>query len=93
MHVEEVKRWYPYLEVQSILEVEPIGSRLVAEITGAQPLTFDGLTEDKQQDMIRSAGFNRNWFQLWLTHKIETLSIELDDISTDAGFVEEFLNA
>ena len=93
MHVEEVKKLYPYLEVQSILEVEPIGSRLISEITGAQPLTFDGLTEDEQQNLIMSAGSNRNWFQLWLTHKVEALSIERDDISTDAGLVEDFLNA
>ena len=35
--VDALKGSYPYLELQSILDVEPVGSQLVADFTGWQP--------------------------------------------------------
>ena len=81
------------MKVLSILEVEPIGSQLVAELTGQEPQAFVGLTEDQQQQIIDAAGFDRNWFELWLRAKVESLAIDLGSVSTATGVVDEFLTA
>lgn len=94
LHVECLKKSYPYLNVLSILEVEPIGSQLIAGVTGRQPREY-GKFSDEERDQIMSKLEQRppNWFELWLTLKVESLAFELGDVSTDAGLVEEFLNA
>lgn len=94
LHVENLKKSYPYLNVLSILEVEPIGSQLIAGITGWQAREY-GKFSDEERDQIMSKLAQRpsNWFELWLTLKVESLAFEFGDISTDAGLVEEFLNA
>lgn len=93
LHVERLKESYPYLEVVSMLEVEPIGSQLVTELIGGQPRSFDELKKEERQRLLRSAGVNRNWFDLWLRQKVESVSIELESISTKTGLVKKFLNA
>ena len=92
-HVEQLKKTIPYLEPLSILEVEPVGSQLIAEFTGWRPQEFRQLDEEQQRHVIQSAGASRNWFELWLRAKTESLSVELDTISTPTGLVETFLNA
>ena len=91
--VDALKGSYPYLELQSILDVEPLGSQLVAEFTGWQPQPFSSLTEEQQQQALKSAGLERNWFDIWLRAKVESLTIDLGDVSTDTGLVEAFLTA
>lgn len=92
-HVERLKREFPYLELVSMLDIEPIGGQFITEFTGWPPRSFDEFTEAEQQTVVDSAGTQENWFRLWLKVKIESLYIELGDVSTEAGLVEEFLNA
>lgn len=92
-HVEQLKEKYPYLELLSMLEIEPVGSQLIAEFTGWPPQQFDTLSMEQKNDLFRVAGTRENWFEEWLKAKVESLYIELGDVSTDAGLVEEFLNA
>ncbi len=93
LHVEDLKRLYPYLEVLSIFDVEPIGSQLIAEILGGRPREFNELSKEDQRAALCSAGRSKNWFDLWLTQMLEFQSTELDTMSTDTGLVERFLNA
>ena len=93
LHVEQLKKSYPYLEVMSMLEIESIGRQLVAEFTGGTSKRFEDFTEDEQQHILSSAGYERNWFELWLKQKVESFYTELESVSTDTGFVERFLNA
>ena len=92
-HVQELKKEYPYLELSSILEVDQIGSQLITEFTGWTPKPFADFDDGEQKQIIELARLNRNWFELWLYAKIEYLVIELGDVSTDKGLVEQFLEA
>ena len=93
LHVRRLKESYPYLDILSILEVEPIGSQLYAELTGQAPQRFSDLTEDQRQQAIDSAGLEQNWFRLWLTSKVESLAIDLGTVATATGVVDSFLTA
>ena len=93
-HVKRLKKSYPYLNVLSILEVEPIGSELIAGVTGWQPREFGKFSDEEREHIMgKLEQRSPNWFELWLTLKVESLAFELGDVSTDAGLVEEFLNA
>ena len=91
--VNELNKAYPYLEFLSILEIERVGRMLITEFTGQEPRNFSDFTEDERQQIIRVAGRDRNWFELWLTAKIESLAEDLDTMSTRLGLVEKFLYA
>ena len=93
LHVKRLKESFSYLEVLSILEIEPFGSGLVADFTGRQARAFHMLTEEQQQQTINSAGYDRNWFELWLRAKVESLAIDLGSVWTETGLVDEFLTA
>ena len=92
-HVCKLKNSYPYLELVSILEVEPIGSQLIAEFTGRSPKKFDDFTNEEKKQIVLAIGTNQNWFEVWLTAKAESLLIEFGTVSTNAGIVEKFLSA
>ena len=55
-YVEHLKQLYPYLEIRSMLETEPTGSMLVAELTGGATRSFVELDEYERQRLIDSAG-------------------------------------
>ena len=93
LHVKRAKQEYPYLEIRSILECEPIGSQLVSEFTTHKPQAFLDLTPDQQLEIIDAAGLDHNWFDLWLRAKIESLLIELGSVWTASGVVESYLTA
>ena len=93
VHVEKLKKSYPYLELVSLLEIDRIGSQLVAEFLLGDPREFAELTEEERRRVLDSAGSTNNWFDLWLTHKVMDMSVELDTISTKKGFVKRFLDA
>ena len=93
MHAEQLKSSYPYLRIRSLLELEEIGSRFIAEFSGGSQREFIDLTEEEQNQVIESAGRTKNWFELWLRQKIESLHIELGSVATEARTVEEFLEA
>ena len=92
-HVQELKEEYPYLELLSIVEVEPIGSRLITGFTGWSPKPFTAFDDGEQQEIIGLAGKDRNWFEDWLNAKLEYFDMELGDVSTDNGFAKHFLEA
>ncbi len=92
-HVEDLKQTYPYLELRSILEVDRIGSKFVAEFTGTSPRRFDELDEEERAEVIRAAGTDRNWFELWLKLLAETLYVELGSVLTTTKTVEAFLES
>jgi hypothetical protein len=79
--------------VQSILEVEPVGSQLIAELAGGGPRAFKTLSGDEQEAVVKRAGRDKNWFRLWLKHKAETTYRDLGSVSTQRGIFERLLEA
>ena len=92
-HVNKLKKDFPYLDVHSILDVEPIGSEIINEITARPPQRFEDFEEEDQQDILRNVGNSRNWFDLWLNRKVKHHSEEIGDVSTPKGFVKTFSDA
>ena len=92
-HADRLKSSYPYLDVLSILDVEPVGSRLINELTGKALKRFANFDEDEQQEILMSMSGNRNWFELWLTQIVEHYFEEGWSTSTSGGFVDKFLSA
>lgn len=91
LHAEHLKKSYPYLDIQSILELETVGRQLVGELATGLPRELRELSIDEREDLIKSAGTRRNWFELWLRQKAEAFRVELGTVDTKAGFVERFL--
>ena len=91
-HAYCLKTQYPYLEIHSMLEVEPIGSVLIGEITGRAPRRFAELEEDEQEAIIKTS-HTGNWFEMWLRAKAEDHLIETGSVSTKSKVVETFLSA
>jgi len=91
-HVRGLQQAYPYLSLSSMLEVEPIGSQLIAEHTGESRL-FASLTKVQQLDVIDKVGAEQNWFHVWLKQKSEATFRELGSVATASGAVETFLRA
>jgi len=82
---------FPYLGAQSLLEIEPIGSQLIAEFTGGSPRAYATLTTPEQEEVIRKAGTNRNWFLLWLKLKAEATYRDLGSVATKQGEFQRLL--
>lgn len=92
-HAEYLKKEYSYLELQSLLDIEPIGRGMIAELTPFRPQPFSEYSEEDQREIISRMGRNQNWFELWLTQKVEALNQDLGTLTTDNGFVEKFMAA
>ena len=92
-HANDLKDAFPYLDLHSILDVEPIGSALINELTGKTVKRFQDFNENEQLEIVSTVGTTRNWFDLWLTRMVEHHSTEIEDISTDKGVVQKFLDA
>ena len=90
LHAAALQKSYPYLEIQSLLDVEPIGPRLVGELLGRAPQRYASLTPAEQERAKNDAG-EQNWFLLWLTHQAEVLYVELGSITTPLGAFERLL--
>ena len=54
--------------------------------------SFDELSIDQQNMVISKAG-DRNWFWMWLKHKAELLSEDVDTLTTSLGSIEHLLRA
>lgn len=93
LHAAELQERYPYLEIQSLLEVEPIGKQLVGELLVRAPQRYASLTPEEQERVKNNAGREQNWFLLWLTHQAEALYVELGSITTGLGAFEQLLEA
>jgi len=89
----ELQAAFPYLDVRSILEVEPIGSQLVSEFLGGVPRAYTNLALEEQERVRDAAGSNKNWFRLWLKQKAEALFLELGSVKTPLGAFENLLEA
>ena len=90
----ELKKSYEYLDLLSILEIEHLGGIFISEITSRPDKEFDDFDEEEREDILRS--FNekpQNWFQFWLTRKIDMHSIDLGPMFTVKGYVGKLLNA
>lgn len=81
----------PYLQVDSILEAEPVGKRIISEFIGGGPRRLSSLGSDERQRLLDRAKRGENWFRLWLTHMAEILYTELDSIDTDSGVFKRFM--
>ena len=90
-HAAALNDSYPYLEVLSILEVESVGSDLISSLTGRPTKRFKEFEEQEQKDIVRDLGTGQNWFDLWLTEKLERHYFELGGMSTRKGLVNKFL--
>lgn len=88
---EDFKTLFPYLEIQSVLEIDQIGSDFIAELAGIPGRQFDQLTDDQRRMLVDPAKIGTNWFELWLRLKAESLHADLDSISTQSGSLESFL--
>ena len=86
-----LKKEFPYLEVQSILEVERVGREIVGVLTSGAPRNFDELPANLQNWLTDPSSPNRNWFELWLIQMAEALHEDLDSIRTKAGLFEQLL--
>ena len=91
-HANKLKGDFPYLDIQSILDVEPIGAEIINGLTGIPSRRFQDFEEEEQEQILRDM-WGQNWFDLWLTQKVDHHSIEIGDISTPKGFVEAFSSA
>ena len=64
-----LKRAHPYLEVQSIFEIETmdVGLSFVSDYRSDGAVRFDSLTKDEQEQLIKkSDNSSENWFKKWL---------------------------
>ena len=91
LQAKYLKQLFPYLYVQSILEIDEIGRQLVSEWGGGRPRPFVELTEAEQEAVLVSAGTSRNWFEEWLRQKAEQLSTDQESLDTPTGALERFL--
>lgn len=89
----KLKNDFPYLELLSMLESEPTGRQIVANLTGHPSVPYVQLSDDDQQSMIETIGWDYNWLEAWLIARVETLFVELGSVSTTSGTVEQFLDA
>ena len=93
LHAAELQESYPYLDVQSILEVERIGSQFVSEFSGRPPQPYASLPPGEQERVRNVAGRNQNWFRLCLKQQAEALYVELGSVKTRLGAFERLLEA
>lgn len=91
LHAEQLKKSYPYLDIQSIFELETVGEQLVGELSSGFPREFRELSIEEREELIEQAGWRRNWFELWLRQKAESIRVEIGTVETESRFVERFL--
>lgn len=93
LQVRELKKAFPYLDVYSLLEVEPVGSRMISELGGGDPRPSDALAPGELAGIEEVAGWSMNWFRVWLRHMAEALYADLGSVKTPYGHFEALLEA
>lgn len=88
---EELKERFPYLEVKSILELEPVGRHVIAEFIGGSPRPFSALGPDEQKKVFDRAKKGENWFRVWLTLTAESVFTNLGSVETSFGAFKRLL--
>ena len=90
----ELQKRFPYLKIKSLLDLTWIGKAIVTEMIGGPPQEFGTLDANTQERILsevdRRAG---NSFLYWLKLKTEQVSIDLESIDTERGFISAFLNS
>lgn len=83
---------FPYLNVQSLLEIPEIGPAFIAEVVGGDPVEFSSL-DDVQQSRAMDQAQSKigNPFEHWLRLKGELMLRDLQTIETDLGFFQDFV--
>jgi len=89
----DINSAFPYLAVQSLLEIEPVGQQFVSELIGGDPRPYQTLTPIEQGEVIMKAGTDRNWFRLWLKLKAEAAYRDLGRIETPKGALKKLMEA
>jgi hypothetical protein len=87
-----ISRTFPYLKVQSLLEIPEIGAQLIAEILGSDPKEFADLDESEGERAIDEAKAKiTNPFQHWLRLKGELMHQDLPNIDSDRKLFKRFI--
>lgn len=84
---------FPYLGATSLLEIEPLGSQIIAEFIGGPPRPYDALTAPELQALSGVVASPQNWFRIWLKHKAESTYSELGSVATPQGAFQKLLEA
>ena len=89
---QRIAQSFPYLDVQSILEIPEIGPQVVAENLGSEPIAFSKLTDEQRGEVARNAqGKISNPFYYWLTVKGELMNRDLPSLHTPSTIFSEFV--
>ena len=86
-----LRRSFPYLDPQSILELEHIGEQLISEWLPGKRRSYETLTDTEKFEVETIARQEHNWFEIWLRHKCEYLFTEFGPLRTNAGLINTFL--
>jgi hypothetical protein len=86
-----IRESFPYLEVQWLPELPVVGEQIVSESLGLGPMPFSTLSEEQQQQVVRTLGTISNPFHYWLTQMGEAMTRDLASLFTTSGVFEEFV--
>ncbi len=82
---------FPYLRVQSMLELPDVGPMVVSELLGRDPVDFESLDDDARQSAIEKSNDIGNPFEHWLRLKAELMFRQLPSIETPNEILSDFL--
>jgi hypothetical protein len=82
---------FPYLNVQSLLELPDVGPVLVSELLGTDPLEYESLDDDNQKLALEKSKDIGNPFEHWLRLKAELMFRELPSIGTPTEILSDFV--
>lgn len=84
---------FPYLDVNSILELPEIGEQIIGEWLGGAPRPFTALDEVERRRITDETEKRRseNWLRTWLKQKAEQLTADSKSITTAHKFFESLL--
>jgi len=89
---EKVASMFPYLQVDSLFTLEFVGPEIVGEVMGSGPTSWNDLSDSDQATATEQAGRSiSNPFEYWLRIKGENMNRDLDSISTERSFFEDFV--
>ncbi len=85
---------FPYLNVQSLLELPGVGRQLVSEVLGGEERDYASLPDDERGRAVSNADEKiSNPFEHWLRLKGELMLRDLPSLETDSGIFEGFVES